>query len=93
MCGDQENILRELKIPYKKYASNSQKQDPIDCETENYLPWNESQYLIQDYGIQAIPVIIQGNKTRTGMMYWDLEKERNDLITQLHVSCQNGVCV
>lgn len=67
--------------------------DPIDCETENYLPWNESQYLIQDYGIQAIPVIIQGNKTRTGMMYWDLEKERNDLITQLHVSCQNGVCV
>jgi len=38
MCGDQENILRELKIPYKKYASNSTETDPIDCENRKLPP-------------------------------------------------------
>jgi glutaredoxin len=84
ICEEQEAILKKLGLEYSKVCMRISAMDAADCERQGYMPWDKSQYIISAYQITAVPVIILNtSKTRTGMIYWDLAKEENDLRSAL----------
>jgi glutaredoxin len=96
MCQDQEDQLKELGIPYQKICFQITAQDGVECQKDNsYANQSQSREIILGYNIQAVPtIIINGEKTRTGMIYWNLTKEKEDLSRYLPEPCndQIGTC-
>ena len=95
MCQDQEDQIKALGIEYTKICFQITAQDGVDCSKDkSYADTNISRQIILGYDINAVPTIINGNHIRTGMIYWNLTKEKNDLQKYLSKNCNDssGLC-